>query len=171
MRMLLGILVVLLGGLNASAQKRATLGLDLAESFRSGNIKIMGGYGFCERWSVRYETAISTSPIRGEKNPEFEIHDGEFITAEEAEIPILTTGISVQYWPVQTYLGLYSEIGCRYGVRDMPCCMAGIGYCIPIWKGLSAILSYSMDIGTTAKEMKTGKECIAMEICWTFGKL
>ena len=171
MSVLLGILVVLLGGLSASAQKRATLGLDIAETFRSGNIRIMAGYGFHERWSVRYDTAIDMDPIRGKANPEYELHNGEFVASEERDTPVITTGITFQYWPTQTYKGIYTEIGCRYEIRNMPCCIAGIGYCIPIWKGLSAVLSYSMDIGTYVKERKTGKECIAMEICWTFGKI
>lgn len=171
MRVLLGILLALFGGLNASAQKRATLGLDIAETFRSGNIRFMASYGFHENWAVRYDSAIDMDPLRKEASPEYELHNGEFVSSEEKESPVLTTGITFQYWPTQTYKGIYTEIGCRYEVRKMPCCIAGIGYSIPIWKGLSAVLSYTMDIWTYGKDIKTGKECIAMEICWTFGKI
>lgn len=159
MRVLLGILAVLLGGLNAAAQKTATLGLDVAETFRSGNVKIMAGYGFHEKWSIRYDTTISMQPTRRKGNPEYETHNGEFVAPAEKETSALTTCISFQYWPVRTFRGIYTEIGCRYGYRDMPCCIVGIGYSIPIWKGLSAVLSYSTE------------RHFAMEICWRFGNI
>lgn len=169
MRVLLGILAVLLMGLNASAQKRITMGLDIAETIRNGNVRIMAGYGFHERWSVRYDTSIATFPLKGESRPEYDTHNGEFNTiSEETESPALTTCISVQYWPARTFRGIYTEIGCRIEAREIPCCIVGIGYCMPIWKGLSTTLSYSTDIGPSPS---SGKGCIAMAISWTFGNI
>ena len=124
MRVLLGILAVLLGGLNASAQRKVTVGLDMAEALRSGNARIVAGYGFHEKWSVGFDTSISTAQARCSANPEYEAHNGEFVPSEEKEAATLTTGISVRYWLAHTYRGLYAEIGCRFEKRSRPCCIA-----------------------------------------------
>lgn len=168
MRLSLGILAVLLGVLNASAQRKAVIGLDIAETFRSGNVKVTAGYGFHEKWSVRYDTSISTHPMRREANPEYVNHSGEFEPSKVREAPALSSRVSLQYWPILTFRGIYTEVGCRYGRHDMPCCVVGIGYSMPIWKGLSAVLSYSTDIGQAYKDTKEKKGCISMEICWKF---
>lgn len=171
MRVLLVILAVLTGGCTAAAQHRATLGIDIAEAMRSGNIKVMTSYGFHERWSVRYDSTISTYAVRLKENPEDEIHNAEFVPEEESEAAVLTTGISFQYWPKRLYDGIYAEIGCRHDSRSMPYCIARIGYCIPIWKGFSAIVSYSTDINSYITDRKVGKGYLGMEICWTFGNI
>lgn len=171
MRVLLGILAVLLGGLNASAQKKVTIGLDMAETLKSGDARIVAGYGFHERWSVGFDTSVGTALARGSADPEYEAHNGEFVPSKEKEATTLSTGISVRYWPAHTYRGPYAEIGCRFEYRSRPCCIAAAGYCIPIWKGLSATLSVSTDIGPSSGSVKGIKECMAMEICWTFGNL
>lgn len=170
MRTKLAILTVLLNVINMTAQNKSSLGFDLGGMLTEGEVRIMAGYGFHDRWSVRYSTAIGIEAWKPAADHESESHKTEFGQSEERSPSSRHTSLSFLYWPKQTYDGMYMGIGGRYDMNGKAGCIISIGYCIPIWKGLSAALSYNTDITASIREMKPGGEGMTIELCWTIGK-
>lgn len=170
MKRILSILILMLTAISGGARNKAVLGIDMSRVLRDGDIKIVAGYGFHERWSVRYSTAISTDPIRKTTDPEYECHKEELSTSYGKTAIHPSSTLSMQYWTRNAYEGTFLEIGCRYGFNTRTDCIIGLGYCIPIWKGLSAVISCSTDMISTFDERQYFGEGISLDICWSIGK-
>lgn len=170
MRLILCILTLMLAVTSGNAQSKAILGVDMSRALRNGDIKILSGYGFHERWSIRFTTTISTDSIQPATDPEYECHKEEFSPSYERAVLSPSSTLSMQYWARNAYEGTFLEIGCRYGYGTRTDCIIGIGYCIPIWKGLSAVISCSTDMISSLNERQFSGEGISLDICWMIGK-
>lgn len=128
------------------AQGIASVGMDFMPlSGRNGTI-IYGGYGFTGKWSASFSAGIPLRPAGNASDKEHMEHLAEFDgSPDDSQINDGAVSISLEYWPEGTYEGFYMGAGCRYVIGLSPECTIGIGYSMPVWKGLTSLLSYGTE--------------------------
>lgn len=168
MKRVMVIIGVLFFGMSATARNRLSIGFDAGGALKDGQWKVLTGFGFHEHWSVRYSTVIGTEAWRRGTDEEYETHRSEFVIQEHKPACTSDTCISVLYWPRTVYKGLFTGLGGRNDREGKTGCIISLGYCIPVWKGLSAAVSYSTCITDTIND-KSYKEGLTFEICWIIG--
>lgn len=149
MKRIVLIIYALTIGISGHAQHQTALGISIGSILMTGQIGIMGSYGFGQRWSASYSGEIAIRTPGREVNVEYEEHISEFSRSSEYETSLQNHHISACYWPDRVYKGLYMEIGFRCKDNMRGDCTLGAGYCIPIWKGLSVTFSYETDLIAT----------------------
>ena len=168
MKRVLVIIGVLFFGMSTTAQNRLSIGFDAGGALKDGQWKVLTGFGFHEHWSVRYSTVIGTDAWRTRTDAEYETHKSEFVSQEQKSAYVPDTSISVMYWPKTSYEGMFAGLGGRQDRTGRTGCIISLGYCIPVWKGLSAAISYRTCITDTIND-KSYKEGLTFEICWIIG--
>ena len=142
MKRISAMIIFIMMGTGVFAQGRSVLGIDIGDMMRNRRMNISAGYGFSDRWSASWKVEIDTDAFATDNDSEYNAHLGEFIgTKEKSGLPC-SCCLSVRYWPVHAYEGLYLETGCRYTEDIDTDCIIGAGYFIPITKGLKLALSY-----------------------------
>jgi len=140
--MMTSIAVFLLGS-GCLAQDKASVGMDIMPLINTGSINISGGYGFSRKWSASFSAGIALETAGRTRNKEYEEHLAELdILPHDRQRHDGSFSISLEYWPDGTYEGFFMGAGCRYAVGSPPECIIDIGYSMPVWKGLSSMLSY-----------------------------
>lgn len=160
------IFAALLMGTYCLAQHRTAIGTDLGPMIRSGILNLSAGYGFKERWSVTWNTGIGMGNHMKDGDTEYDAHLSEFDMPRESRKQIKESCISIQYWFDRTFDGAYLETGCRSGTDIVADCMIGAGYCIHIWKGLTAVLSYESDLLASLQEEKPTGSGLSIGLRW-----
>ncbi|MBO7192622.1 MAG: hypothetical protein J6V17_04455 [Bacteroidales bacterium] len=163
------IIFTLITSFTCLAQHKVSIGIDIGQIMNSGNIGLHAGYGFAEKWSASY--SVETDIVKNSTDIEYENHLSEFTEIQSPEISACNHLLSVYYWFDETYKGAYLEFGCRSGEKIRTDCTLGIGYNIPIWKGLSIVLSYGTDLIASMKSGKTEGKGAGLSICWTISTL
>ena len=158
------IIFTLITGFTCLAQHKVNIGLDIGPILKNGSIGLYAGYGF-GKWSASY--SAETGIVRKSVDMEYEEHLSEFTETYKSEISICRHQVSVCYWLDETYKGAYLEIGCRSGVKIKADCTLGIGYNIPVWKGLSISLSYDTDLMASIRSGKAEGKGAGLSVCWT----
>ena len=168
MKQLLSAISGLLICIYASAGDVPAIGTDLTETLLTGTFNISAGYSFSDRWSASWRAVINTSQFRTGRSQEEEDHMSEF-SPEENDIHILSTSsISVHYWMDQAYEGTFLTAGVKYMTDEKTADYTiGIGYCIPLWKGLRMVLAYESDILSSFRNRTAEGRGLTIGICWT----
>ena len=164
------IIAALLIGTCCTAQHRAAIGTDLGSMIRNGIMNLSAGYGFKERWSVTWKTGIGIGNYTKDEDSEYNEHLSEFVTPRKSRKLIKENCISIQYWFDKAYDGAYLETGCRSGTDIEADCTIGAGYCIHIWKGLTAVLSYETDLLDSFNEDKPTGPGLSIGLRWVITK-
>lgn len=164
--MILGLLI----GLNTLAQYRCVLGTDLTAVLKTGgvNVSVRGRIG--ARWSASWRTELSLDSIRSDEDMEYVEHHGEFTVGYHREPVPHSSRAGLEYWPAGTFRGTYLGAGMKSTQDTEADCYMDIGYCIPVGKGLCAILSYGTDILATLRNGKPSGTGLGLGIYWAIGK-
>ena len=167
MKRISAIFLGLLIGTAAFSQHKVAIGTDLGRMLKNGSLNISAGYGFSGRWSVSWTADIAVWDILKKENSEHEMHLAEFDALQEHTPVARNYMTAVRYWPAGTYDGVWMEAGFRCSEDARADCCIGIGYSIPIWRGMMAVLSYGADILTSSREGKPSGNGLTIGIFWT----
>ena len=152
------------------AQPRFCLGCDLTDMMKAGEISIAGGCGFNSRWSASWRIGSGICPFPGREDSEYNEHLKEFGIPNEKDAPIRNSSIGFQYWTGSVYEGVYLEAGIICTQDNEVGCRIGAGYCIPICRCLSAIISAGTDILSTQQKGEDTDKGLRIGVYWTIGK-
>ena len=169
MRRISAIVYALFIAVNSFAQYSCALGIDLAAVMQTGGVNITAIGRIGSRWSVSWRSEISIESILDTKDIEYEEHHGEFIKPYQRGKVLHNSSIGVEYWPHGTFQGTYLGTGltCLEDIRAD--CYMSIGYCIHIYKGLCAIMSYGTDILATTRNEKPSGVGLGIKILLVIG--
>lgn len=166
MKRISAIFLCLLIGTAAFPQHKVEIGTDLGRMLKKGVLNISAGYGFSDRWSLSWTADICTRLPKKEDSIEHEMHMAEFEVMNDKRSGICSSMMAVRYWPAGTYEGVWMEAGCRCTEGTGADCCIGVGYSIPIWRGLTAGLSYGADILASLRESKPSGNGLTIGIFW-----
>lgn len=151
---------------SASAQNMPFIGIDAGGTIRTGETAFSAGYGFHEHWSASWEIGVDLSEIMTVSDSEQKEHLGEFEESSEKASSFRRSVISAQYWIDRTFQGAYIKAGAMVGRNFKADCMIGIGYFIPVWKGIRASFEYETGILDPTREDRISGKGITIGICW-----
>lgn len=138
------------------AQSRLLVGMDILSGLTLGVIKVHGSYGFHLNWSAAIEAGVDLGAIPGETNPLDKEH-GEAIGGRtdtgtpEFRKDFSTICIHINFWPQKTHEGPCISLGGRHRDRTGADFIIGLGYYIPVWRGLGVDLHYQIGMIETYK--------------------
>lgn len=169
MRRISAIVYALFIAVNSFAQYSCALGIDLAAVMQTGGVNITAIGQIGSRWSVSWRSEISIESILDTKDIEYDEHHGEFIKPYQRGKVLHNSSIGVEYWPHGTFQGTYLGTGltCLEDIRAD--CYMSIGYCIHIYKGFCAIMSYGTDILATTRNGKPSGAGLGIKILLVIG--
>ena len=141
---------------HSMAQSQLLVGADILSELTFGAIKIHGSYGFHPHWSAAIEAGIDLNAIPGEINPLDKEHGEGLGYGTEKEEPEFrkdcsTLCIHIDFWPQKTHKGPCISLGGRHRDRTGADFIIGLGYYIPIWRGLGIDIHYQMGMIETYK--------------------
>lgn len=154
-------------GLTSLAQHTSCIGIDAGGMIRGGDVNLSAGYGFCSRWSLSWKAELNAGIFKAGHDREYADHLAEFNASTETEQMPYGNSIMLQYWPDSIYEGIWLETGCRCSGMLRTDCMIGVGYMIPVWKGLKASLSYQASLLESLREGKPSEAGLTIGIYWT----
>jgi len=166
MKRLSSIIAILLAMPAGFAQHKATIGSDIGGLISTSKLNICAEYAFKEKWSLSWKADIDLGCFRCRGNPEQEAHLNEFAEQEKAYTSEQDFSASIRYWKDRAYDGGYLEAGLRCSEDMGTDCTIGIGYCIPIWKGLISAISYRTGIIRSIRNRRPSGEGLTIGIFW-----
>ena len=153
-----------------SQERRCWLGINLYGLVK-GSAVIHSGYAFSDHWSVSSDMSLGYSRFEKEKSDIEAEHDSEFTdnTHELSKPPdLIAEHISFRYWIQQAMKGLFLATGIRYGSGTGLDYTLGIGYEIPVWKGLHMTAGYTYALMNMSTDNDVRTEGIGICLCYTF---
>ena len=129
---------------SAQSKYRMNIGIGVSTAM-NGSCQFTMEHSFAKKWTVTASAGVSLK--YGNASEETIIHRSEFDM-----LPVSDTvssqrhreSFGFSYWPQGTDKGIALSIGAEHISRDGFDAICGIAYRIPIWKGLSADLSYKV---------------------------
>lgn len=141
------------------AQSRISVGTDIMTGLTSGTIQIHGSYGFHHNWSAAIEAGVNVTAMHEAEDVLSKEHRealGKDMTEESDGFrrDFTTLSLHIDYWTQNTHRGLCFSMGGHLRDRSGPDLTIGMGYYIPIWRGLGINLRYQIGIIETYKNAK-----------------
>lgn len=165
-------LLILLAGISCNCRNipKNMAGLEIGTAIRNRCMKISFCHGLTERWSVGGTVSFNIRRLGPGKTDEMKDHENEFIGAEgitmTKEHISDSESVVMQFWPMALFEGMFIMAGGRHTQEYGLDCVLGIGYLLPVWKGLSATVS--LETGLIRKSETSIGECIALGISYKF---
>lgn len=150
-------------------QGKSMAGIDVSTVSAYYDIRIGFSHAISERWTAGGTVCIGTGiGTRKDKSTEKAEHELEFAdedsVVETAGRPGHSESAVMQFWPRKAYDGMFFLIGGRHSNERKVECILGLGYLLPLWKGLAATVSVETGIGRTADDGRRA----ALGICYIF---
>lgn len=129
---------------SAQSKYRMNIGIGVSTAM-NGSYQFTMEHHFARKWSM-----IASAGLRfnsSHASEETIRHRSEFDTmpvSDTLSTPRHKESFGFSYWPQGTDKGIALSIGAEHISRDGFDAICGIAYRIPIWKGLSADLSYKV---------------------------
>lgn len=138
------------------AQTKLTIGTDIISGLAFRTIEIYGSYGFHPNWSAAIEAGLDIGMMHNNTSVLDKEHSEAIskLTAKESNEfrkDFSTLSMHLDFWPQKTHKGLCISLGGLLRDRTGPDILMGLGYYIPIWKGLGINLRYQIGIIETYK--------------------
>ena len=165
-------LLILLAGISCNCRNipKNMAGLEIGTAIRNRCMKISFCHGLTERWSVGGTVSFNIRRLGPGKTDEMKDHENEFIGTEEITMTVEqisdSESVVMQFWPMALFEGMFIMAGGRHTQEYGLDCVLGIGYLLPVWKGLSATVS--LETGLIRKSETSIGECIALGISYKF---
>lgn len=120
---------------------KAYLGLDISDLVGSMVMNAEAGYRIQKKWTANARISLNLGFIRRRKSSEEIEHENmntQISNTNHKEYKGIyeETGISLRYWFNRAYNGPYVNTGCVLDKSLRADYSLGIGYMLPIWKGL-----------------------------------
>ena len=148
---------------------QTTIGLDLPALLYS-EFKVIFEHKVTEHWSMSASAGLNiktiysrTSSLDAEHNAEF-----PYATLPEGRKHTHRESLSMNYWPDGTFKGLFISFGGEYRETDGFDATAGIGYMLPIWKGLNSTIRYDFGLIRASRSEDNGTDNLCIGLSWTF---
>ena len=150
-------------------QAQPSIGLNLSSLlYKEMNIAIE--YKISEHWSISASEGLSLKALKRQTTNEEVEHDSNFhhntLPSERAYTHRGTA--SLRYWAKKVYSGAFVSVGGEYRSDCGLDANFGIGYMLPIWKGLSGTILYDTGIIRSNISEKLSIEDLKIGICWIF---
>ena len=135
----------------ARAQSNLAIGTDIISGLALNTLRIYGSHGFHNNCSATIEAGIYLGMMHNNSNILDKEHQdgiGNLTTPESHGLRknFSTLCVHLDYWPQKTYRGPHIFLGGLLRDRTGPDILIGLGYCIPVWKGLGIDLKYQIGI-------------------------
>lgn len=145
---------------------KAVAGVDISSIVEDMTLRMSFGYGFYENWSADIHLALNLHFLKRDIGKEEQTHDDMFSEmfqdAQDNETNIFhEAGLNFRYWINKLWKGPFLSIGGVISEGYSPDCIAGVGYMIQLWKGLSAELILERRIIEKEDNIRIG-------ICYVF---
>lgn len=148
------------------------IGADMTAGLTESRLTVILGHAFAERWSMEGRLGVAFGHIMDKEKEEEALHEDEFDmreTEHTTEDRLIDTGaIALCFWAARAYYGSFISIGGVYRGKSPPELTLGTGYVIHIWKGLSASVSFNIDIMETYRNASIRGDGISVAICCIF---
>lgn len=172
MRVVFSVVIsVILAAVDCLAQEAdCCFGINLF-GLAKGNLTIHSGYAFKEHWSLSSDISIGYSRLKKTKTDIEAVHDGEFVDSRPilSEPPdLMTEHIRLIYWPADAMSGTFLATGIRHGSSTGIDFTLGIGYVIPIWKGMRMTAAYTYALKSMTSGLEKGLNGIDIYLSYTF---
>lgn len=167
MRRLLCILILITIGFSCVGQICA--GIDLT-SVLYREIRINIGYGFAAHWSFSASCGTNLKKLRHKYSEEEINHNDEYPMGElpDSDTVLHRESIGFRYWPDKAFNRFFLSLGAEYRHGDGLDACIGVGYYVPIWKGLKGVLNYETGLIRSVKEGKISFKDLRFGLSWTF---
>ena len=145
------------------------IGLDLPSILYS-EFKVIFEHKVTEHWSMSASAGVNIKTIHSRISILDAEHNAEFpyATLPDSRKYMHRESLSMNYWPSGTFKGLFFSLGAEYRETDGFDGTAGIGYMIPIWKGLKATARYDLGFIRASKSEGNGIDNLCIGLNWTF---
>lgn len=133
------------------AQNQGCIAAEITEAYRSGYARIRTGYSFTPGWSAEVRSSFHifrTEGVADKRRSAFEL--------------------SFRHWQKECYNGSHISLGITTGFRDKTDMTLGIGYCLPVWRGIGIDIGYGIRVLETIRLKSPGAEELTIEICYIF---
>lgn len=125
-------------------------GIMVSSGIDSREIKLAFCHGIAERWSIGAAVCMDMDYLKVERSDELTEHANQFdVPADDDGMSthhIFSETVMMQFWTRKMLEGMFLMMGGRHIHDEGMDCTIGIGYVLPVWKGLSAILSLENDL-------------------------
>lgn len=167
MRRLLCILTLLSARIICTGQTSFTIDLS---SILYTELHIDVGYAFADHWSFSTSAGINLKMLR-HRDSNVEIsHNSEYPINRlpDPDSYLHRESLKFCYWPKHTYESLFISIGAEYRDDCGIDANIGLGYLIPVWKGLKLKIKYEAGIIRSVEAAKLSLRDLYMGISWVF---
>ena len=123
-------------------QHRSTIGVDIGRIISTSSINISAGLGFSDKWSASWRSEIDISHLNRKENREYLEHLAETDEIQTKEKVFQNSSIAFQYWVSKPFEGAFLETGIMEKKSTKAIPILGIGYFMPMWKGIRGCISY-----------------------------
>ena len=147
--------------------------LDIMSCITAGTIRLGFGHRLDSRWSIEGKVGIRLSPV-GKTDTETMTHwkdvgrDYLESSADSFRRQLMRTGINIQYWPLNTYKGVFIKLGAEIYDRGHPDGIIGFGYVCRIWKSLHSDISFQTGLIRAVQNQKISPEGLEVSISYIF---
>ena len=136
-------------------QNHGSVGIEITEAFRNGNVRIRIGYAFTELWSAEAMTSFSINTPDSDQ-------DGDIFNYSS------TLELDFRHWIHESYKGTYFSFGVMSGFKKENDMKFRLGYSLPIWKGFGLDIGYGFMVLETIRQRKPAHEEITFELFYKF---
>ena len=174
MRRLITALIFLLVATGARCQRNCAVRTDVSRAVCFGTVDLAICHKIGARWSIEGQTAVNIKRLSYGKDEETIQHwnalsDTVNQNGQRTFRDNLTElSFSVGFWPREVFKGPVLNIGCLVKDRTGPDIFCGIGYCLPIWKGLSTDIGLRICILETKRTEKLQYNAIRIGLSYAF---
>ena len=150
------LLMACICSIRGMAQSHLTIGTDIISELAFRTVRIYSSYGFHHNWSATIEAGLDLGIMHNNidlLNKEHGEAIGNFSVEGKNEFrkDFSTLCMHLDFWPQKTHKGPCIFFGGLIRDRTGPDILMGLGYHIPIWKGLGIDLRYQIGIIDTYK--------------------
>lgn len=149
------------------------IGTDIVSGICFHTLRVGVAHGFRDNWSAGGELGLDLDVICRSADETEQSH--RELTSDQSSgqaVPFrqtfLDTYLHIDYWPQKVFRGPHLSFGGRLRDRSSPDITVGAGYCIRIWKGLGADISYTIGILETYKNKTLSYNNIKAGIHYVF---
>lgn len=135
-------------------QEKVSIGTDISETIRNGNVKIQTSFAFTRHWTVETSTSFRIPACR----------NGNGIS----ETGDYWSEMAFRHWKDGCFNGISVAFGAVRGFTKETDITISIGYSISIWKGISINMGYGIRVFDTIKGKDPKTDGISIEICYRF---
>lgn len=139
----------------AYGQDSARIGLDMAETVGNGNIRIVISHTFAPQWSAGGSAS-------------FRIINDIASYMDFPEAGLSEWEISFRHWAKECYKGGYISLGMTGGFRQNADIKTGIGFSIPIYRGLGIDIGYGIRMLHTVRHKELYIKDFTFELHYAF---